>query len=383
MDSLLQRLRGIIQTCTEIADRFRQSPLKDETQSLIAAAHDVGRAWSGSWLGYQATVYKRGLVPVAPGEHFDVSWGLMANPMVNQTVLWKEYSYDDVKNEILKRANVGNVDAYGPLFEETHDQLLECKRKSLALADALIGETPDSRISTVRDEIDAIREFTSRDKFFKVDLGSGRQYATHDDLATQQGFRAPHHLAFLYWLRERVSVETQAKLLREKLRYIEDYVSTKLEMNVSTRQKPQGTRVFIGHGRSPAWRDLKDLLVDRLRLEHEEFNRETPAGKSNKEQLLKMLDASCFAFLVLTAEDETAEGTMQARQNVVHEAGLFQGRLGFERAIILLEEGCDEFSNVQGIGQIRFPAGNIEAKSEEIRRVLEREGVLNAQQQSG
>jgi predicted nucleotide-binding protein len=61
--------------------------------------------------------------------------------------------------------------------------------------------------------------------------------------------------------------------------------------------------------------------------------------------------------------------------NVVHEAGLFQGRLGFSRAIILLEDGCKEFSNINGLGQIRFPKGNIKATFEEIRQVLEREKV--------
>jgi predicted nucleotide-binding protein len=79
----------------------------------------------------------------------------------------------------------------------------------------------------------------------------------------------------------------------------------------------------------------------------------------------------------LTAEDETAEGVKQARQNVVHEVGLFQGRLGFERAIILLEDGCAEFSNIVGVTQIRFPKGDILAKSEEVRRVLEREGIIS------
>lgn len=62
--------------------------------------------------------------------------------------------------------------------------------------------------------------------------------------------------------------------------------------------------------------------------------------------------------------------------NVVHEAGLFQGRLGFTKAIVLLEEGCEEFSNIQGLGQIRFPKGNIAPAFEEIRRVLEREGLI-------
>lgn len=58
-----------------------------------------------------------------------------------------------------------------------------------------------------------------------------------------------------------------------------------------------------------------------------------------------MMDAAVIAFLVLTGGDEQPGGRLQARMNVAHEAGLFQGRLGFTRAIVLLEEGCEEFSN--------------------------------------
>jgi len=89
-----------------------------------------------------------------------------------------------------------------------------------------------------------------------------------------------------------------------------------------------------------------------------------------------MLDAAAIAFLVFTAEDETADGKRQARMNVVHEAGLFQGRLGFSRAIIMLEEGCEEFSNIEGLGQIRFPKGNIRAALHDVELVLEREGLV-------
>jgi predicted nucleotide-binding protein len=100
------------------------------------------------------------------------------------------------------------------------------------------------------------------------------------------------------------------------------------------------------------------------------------AGITNIARLSEMLDAAGIAFLVMTGEDEQVDGRLRARMNVVHEAGLFQGRLGFTRAIILLEESCEEFSNVQGLGQIRFPEGNIRAAFEEIRQVLEREGLL-------
>ncbi|HPA83150.1 MAG TPA: nucleotide-binding protein [Thermoanaerobaculales bacterium] len=139
-----------------------------------------------------------------------------------------------------------------------------------------------------------------------------------------------------------------------------------------------GTRIFIGHGRSPVWRVLKDFVQERLKLEWDEFNREATAGLSTKERLQAMLDHATFAFLIMTAEDERADGTKVARANVVHEVGLFQGRLGFERAIVLLEDGCEEFSNIVGITQIRFPPGKVETIFEEVRRVLEREKVLAA-----
>lgn len=134
--------------------------------------------------------------------------------------------------------------------------------------------------------------------------------------------------------------------------------------------------VFIGHGRSREWRDLKDLLVERLDLRCVEFNSASIAGVPTTQRLEALLNEATFAFLVMTAEDIHADGSHHARENVVHEAGLFQGHLGFKRAIILLEQGCDEFSNITGLGQIRFPQGDILAKSEEIRMVLQREGML-------
>jgi predicted nucleotide-binding protein len=100
------------------------------------------------------------------------------------------------------------------------------------------------------------------------------------------------------------------------------------------------------------------------------------AGVTNIARLAEMLDAAAIALLVMTGEDELQNGKLRARMNVVHEAGLFQGRLGFNRAIILLEDGCEQFSNIEGLGQIRFPKGNIKAVFEEVRQILEREGLV-------
>lgn len=135
-----------------------------------------------------------------------------------------------------------------------------------------------------------------------------------------------------------------------------------------------GRKIFIGHGHSMVWRILKDFLEDDLGLEWDEFNRQSVAGISIQARLEHLLADCCFAFLIMTGEDERLDG-MHARDNVVHEVGLFQGKLGFNRAIILLEEGCTRFSNIDGLNYIAFPKGHIEAAFEAVRRVLKRENI--------
>jgi hypothetical protein len=137
-----------------------------------------------------------------------------------------------------------------------------------------------------------------------------------------------------------------------------------------------GSKIFLGHGGSLQWLEVKDFLETRLHLQTDEFNLEPAAGFSTVERLTAMLKVAQFAFLVMTGEDEQPDGRVRARENVVHEAGLFQGRLGFKRAIILLEEGCEEFSNKYGLTDIRFNKRHIVGCFENIRRTLEREGII-------
>lgn len=144
----------------------------------------------------------------------------------------------------------------------------------------------------------------------------------------------------------------------------------------SVGKRMANRRVFIGHGRASDWRELKDFLQSDLGLHCVEFNSESAAGRPTVDRLKEMLSESSFAFLVLTSEDEHSDGTRHPRENVVHEAGLFQGKLGFERAIILLERGCAEFSNIHGLTHIPFARGEIRAAFHDIRRALERENVV-------
>lgn len=132
-------------------------------------------------------------------------------------------------------------------------------------------------------------------------------------------------------------------------------------------------KIFIGHGRSPAWRDLKDHLTDQHAHEVVAYETGARAGHTIRDILDEMSTKANVAFLVLTPEDEMGDGKTQARPNVIHETGLFQGKLGFSRAIVLLEEGCEEFSNLAGIQQLRFSKGKIRETFGDVLATIKRE----------
>ena len=160
---------------------------------------------------------------------------------------------------------------------------------------------------------------------------------------------------------------TQQERVRQRLPLLENLVG-RLGTAI------QCTKVFIGHGRSLQWLRLKSFLSERLSLDCDEFNVEPTPGIHTTDRLEIMLSQAGMALLVMTAEDIHADGTVHARENVVHEVGLFQGRIGSRRAIVMLEEGCAKFSNLDGLTLIMFPPNDIAARFEDVRRVLEREG---------
>ena len=174
---------------------------------------------------------------------------------------------------------------------------------------------------------------------------------------------------------------TELESIYEQLDLYEIPINILQPVNKDTMNN-ENKKYFIGHGSSSEWLKLKDFLENTLKLPYEEFNRIPQAGNTTSNRLKEMLESCCMAFLVMTGEDEHTDGTRHARSNVIHEIGLFQAQLGYERAIILLEEGCEIFSNIHGITYIRFPKGNIRAAFEDIRDVLKRESILEPDRES-
>jgi sugar/nucleoside kinase (ribokinase family) len=158
------------------------------------------------------------------------------------------------------------------------------------------------------------------------------------------------------------------QLARHKLRYVgnaghaqfakvtQDFIRT-LDAERRSRARPLG--IFISHGRNPEWFAVQRFVEDRFAAPVYSFESAPWGGHELSEALNKNLERCSLSVCVLTAEDFAGDGRKFARQNVIHEVGLFQGQHGFDRVVLLVEEGCDFVPQAAVPYTIYFPHNQI------------------------
>ena len=355
-------------------EKIRVPSLQKPLVALRDACEQVRRAWSGSNLGYHAAVYFAGLEPKPPGVEFSPEWGLMDRwPTHQPNPGWQQMDFEAVITEIIRRAGNPDIEAIKSSLAGIREIFLSAQETATSILSTALSGSNELFLERKLQQVQALS--TTDVETIAMDLVNGPSWS-RDSLAISQGKHlAPHQ--------KLVGLHLSATVLENGLDSLEratrELASHLRRIGALTKKAGMvGANVFIGHGRSALWRELKDFIEGRLHLPVDEFNSVPIAGIPTSARLAELLDSAAFAFLIMTAEDEQHDGKVRARENVVHEFGLFQGRLGFARAIVLLEEGCEEFSNIHGLGQIRFPKGTISAKFEDIRAVLQREKLTDA-----
>ena len=370
----LQKYTEIADKCRAIESEIDAEPLHGIIQSLNDGIRAISRASSNSWLGYHANVYYKNFETPAPGDHFDPGWGLKTVMFDSGTSKnWREYDFNEVEEEIMKKSGWPNLNELQTRVRGVTSVFHSHQSNLIAMLSVALEKSKSDQLEELRDKAKKLKALLPEDDLIRAAMPSGG-FMSRDELAISQQLRTPPHISIMCMVASLRSAFTQIGNLGDIAEATANYLREKFSQ-AKTGIFAEGT-IFIGHGRSQDWRELSAFIGDRLKLKWDEFNREPTAGLSIKERLESMLNQANFAFLIMTAEDEHADRTIHARENVIHEIGLFQGRLGFNRAIILLEDGCQEFSNANGIIQIRYPKGQIRATYEDIRLVLEREGVL-------
>ena len=373
VDDLVFQLRATAAHLEEMAAEGQRPECTEPVARLTSACNHLAEASSGSVIGYHSRVYYRDFQSPPAGAHFSAEWGFIPTSIGGTVGDWVEYPHQAVIAAIESEA--GHPDL-GPATDFARLAKIAFDDGQAEVVSILTSATQYQDDQVIRDAIESAREMQPFTQYTAVQaMMPNGAIMSRDSRAMSDGAQSSPHMAYMGHLVELQDVGDRCQALA----LLAARVANHLER--ATMREPDGSthpggRVFIGHGRSLQWRVLKDFVEGDLELEIEEFNRVPTAGVSTIDRLTEMLANTSFGFIVMTAEDEHADGSHHARENVVHEAGLFQGRLGFHRAIILIEDACNEFSNVHGLGQIRFPTGQIEATFEEVRRVLRREGLI-------
>ena len=133
-------------------------------------------------------------------------------------------------------------------------------------------------------------------------------------------------------------------------------------------------KVFISHGHDSIAREkVKRFLSQEMGYEPIILN-EQPGrqGLTIIEALERFSEGCVFAIVLITGDDMTTEGSRRARQNVIHELGYFQGRLGRKKVLLLIEDGIELPTNMAGLFHIPFNQ-DVSETFAQCRQILEHE----------
>jgi hypothetical protein len=221
---------------------------------------------------------------------------------------WHEYRYDDVVQHIYHLAGDPDLTHARAVSDQARKVFPEAQADIASIISAFLAQHPDEFLTSVKGAVEKLVVLT-KSQATRMHLPTGT-VGSRDSLAASQGLQSAPHQGIIGELLATRSVfaacSEVGKIASRTAAHIE-----RLNMTWGTT-RTQGMSVFIGHGRSPLWRELKDFIQDRLHLPWEEFNRVPIAGVTNTARLAQMLDSSGIAFLVLTAEDECADGATVA-----------------------------------------------------------------------
>jgi hypothetical protein len=259
------------------------------------------------------------LGPKPPSVEFRSEWGLMdVWPTHQPDRGWVTMDEKAVEAELLARAGSPNLADLVTKVTKMRDQFLSLKAAVTSILSAsLSGENKDTYLQQRLDRAEKMKAPTVN-RIASDFLPRGSIF-TRDTLALGQGIKvAPHQMVAAHTLAVR-ALEKQVADLREVVRESANHMRRLLARDGKMSTKANAS-VFVGHGRSLLWRELKDFIKDRLGLPVDEFNRVSTAGVPTATRLKEMLDSAGFAFLIFTGEDEQPDGKLHARENVVHEA---------------------------------------------------------------
>ncbi|MGA2093030.1 MAG: hypothetical protein ABSH16_06435 [Sedimentisphaerales bacterium] len=194
--SVIDELFAVATKLTEHSNKINDQDFNGPLDKLEKAANEIGKAWSGSWLGYHSRVYYEGLDEPPPRAHFSQEWGLMDTFAVQGSVgNWVEYRFGDVIDAINRIAGNPNINKQEKQSAEAQEYFEEAKYKILSCFSIISESRPNDKfIEDLREKVGKQKILYAKD-FIRG--GTPSRTVSRDSTAVGQGFQTPPHISVL------------------------------------------------------------------------------------------------------------------------------------------------------------------------------------------
>lgn len=124
-------------------------------------------------------------------------------------------------------------------------------------------------------------------------------------------------------------------------------------ISVPSRSK----RIFIVHGHDNEPKEAVARFLSSLGYEPVILHEQANKGRTIIQKFREEASDVGFAIVLMSADDQMADGKLRARQNVILELGFFLGKLGPDRVAAIVKGQVERPSDFDGVVYISFNEG--------------------------
>jgi len=147
-----------------LAEPSGDDDVRNPLLALEAAANQVKRSFSGSWLGYHSRVYYEGLIPAPAGANFSQEWGLqdMLGGLGSRGK-WRQFDPEDVKAHIWALSNNASLERARTAAVTASEVFRSCKSDILSILQNEIDERTDGFLTKLKEDVEGLEPLSTGD----------------------------------------------------------------------------------------------------------------------------------------------------------------------------------------------------------------------------
>lgn len=300
-------LKSIIENLKRRIEAFENSvaasieKYESDLHTLMRIVTRIEESWSGSWIGYHASLYYKGYEEPSRDEIFDSEWGSVHG--ISEA--WEERSFDDISTFIHANPEGKNIFKMKDFISQ-HVKNARNLQLDLCIELSPIRSFQNFEQETeILDRIENIRWGISSTKF--VQYWMPKQYGTRDKLAISQGIRIPPHIRYKAEILHLSSIISDLRDFINLSKRLIRQIGFRMSISQQMVKRKEGDisfeyDVFICHAsedKESFVRKLAERLVDKgLRVWYDEFT--LLLGDSLRSKIDLGLKKSRFGVVVLS-----------------------------------------------------------------------------------